>query len=46
MATKNENTYFIVKDKHGNYYLCLLNAVKLTGTVVTQKPSADKKIRS
>jgi hypothetical protein len=28
MATTNKNTYFIVKDKHGNNYLCPLDAVK------------------
>ena len=29
MATINKNTYFIVKDKHGNDYLCPLNAVRV-----------------
>ena len=43
MATINKNTYFIVKDKHGNDYLCPLNVVKLPGTVITQKTSAEKK---
>ncbi len=28
MAPKNKNTYFIVKDKHGNDLLCPLHTVK------------------
>ena len=28
MATINKNTFFSVKDKHGNDYLCPLNALK------------------
>jgi len=28
MATNNKNTYFVVKDKHGNNLLCPLHAVK------------------
>lgn len=28
MATITKNTYFIVKDQHGDDYLCPLNSVK------------------
>ena len=37
MATKNKNTYFIVKGKHGNDYLCPLNAVKVRDAVSDQE---------
>jgi hypothetical protein len=37
MAMINKNTYFIVKAKNGNNYLCPLNAVKDRDTVSDQE---------
>jgi len=37
MITINKNTYFIVKDKYGNDYLCPLNAVKDRDAVSDQE---------
>jgi hypothetical protein len=36
MATINKNTYFAITDKHGNDYLCPLNAVKARDAVSDQ----------
>jgi hypothetical protein len=36
MAAINKNTYFVIKDKHGNDYLCPLNAVKVRDALPDQ----------
>jgi hypothetical protein len=33
MATVNNETYFVVRDEHGDAYLCPINSVKNRGTI-------------
>ena len=37
MATIKKNTYFVVKDKHGDDYLCPLDAVQDSNAVSDQE---------